>query len=152
MIISVRVYWKRWLLKYVYIGKVRSFRRWIVQIVVVTFQCNISPIPYVIKEVDTTCEDYADSLSLFHIPTFTSSTVTDLQVWLINPLRAKFFRGNINIYLHFVLFLHIDATQVVEILPQIRQEPTYSTWSISWLLMSWRRKEPGHQQSWYWPS
>ena len=45
----------------------------------------------------------------------------------INPLRAKFFRGNINIYLHLVSFLHIDTTQVVEILPQIRQEPTYST-------------------------
>ena len=44
-----------------------------------------------------------------------------------NPLRAKFFRGNINIYLHFVSFLHIDTTQVVEILPQIRQELTYST-------------------------
>ena len=45
----------------------------------------------------------------------------------INPLRAKFFRGNMNIYLHFVSFLHIGTTQVVEILPQIRQEPTYST-------------------------
>ena len=45
----------------------------------------------------------------------------------INPLHAKFFWGNINIYLHFVSFLHIDVTQVVEILPQIRQEPTYST-------------------------
>ena len=45
----------------------------------------------------------------------------------INPLRAKFFRGNINIYLHFVSFLHVDITQVVEILPQIRQEATYST-------------------------
>ena len=44
-----------------------------------------------------------------------------------NPLRAKFFRGNINIYLHFVSFLHIDTTQIVEILPQVRQEPTYST-------------------------
>ena len=46
---------------------------------------------------------------------------------LVNPLRAKFFRGNINIYLHFVSFLHINMTQVVEILHQIRQEPTYST-------------------------
>ena len=35
--------------------------------------------------------------------------------FLINPLRAKFFRGNINIYLHFVSFLHIDTTQVFEI-------------------------------------
>ena len=31
-----------------------------------------------------------------------------------------------NIYLHFVSFLQIDATQVVENLPQIRQEPTDS--------------------------
>ena len=45
---------------------------------------------------------------------------------MFNPLRAKFFRGNINIYLHFVSFLYIDMTQVVEILPQITQEPTYS--------------------------
>ena len=44
-----------------------------------------------------------------------------------NPLRAKFFRGNMNIYVHFVSFLHIDTMQVVEILPHIRQEPTYST-------------------------
>ena len=46
---------------------------------------------------------------------------------IFNPLRAKFFRENINIYLNFVSFLHIDTTQVVEILTQIRQEPTYST-------------------------
>ena len=41
-------------------------------------------------------------------------------------------------------------THGVEILPQVRQGLTYSTQSISWLLMSWRRKEPGHQQTWYW--
>ena len=70
----------------------------------------------------------------------------------LNPLRAKFFRGNIKIYLHFVSYLHIDTMQIIEILPQIRQEPTYSTLSISWLLISWWRKEPGHQQPWYWPS
>ena len=46
---------------------------------------------------------------------------------MINPLCAKFFRGNINIYLHFMSFVHIDTMQVVEILPQIRQEPTHST-------------------------
>ena len=44
-----------------------------------------------------------------------------------NPLRAKFFKRNTNIYLHFVSFLHIDTTQVFEILPQIRQKPTFST-------------------------
>ena len=25
----------------------------------------------------------------------------------------------------------------------------YPAWSISWLLMSWRHEEPGHQQPWY---
>ena len=45
----------------------------------------------------------------------------------LNPLRAKLFRGNINIYLHFVSYLHMGTTQVVEILPQIRQEPAYYT-------------------------
>ena len=44
-----------------------------------------------------------------------------------NPLCAKVFRENINIYSHFMWFLHIDMTQVVEILPQVRQRPTYST-------------------------
>ena len=38
-----------------------------------------------------------------------------------NPLHAKFFRRNKNIYLHFMSFLHIDMTQVVEVLPQLRQ-------------------------------
>ena len=47
-----------------------------------------------------------------------------------NPLYAIFFRGYINIW----------------------QRPTYSTYSISWLLMSWWCKEPRHQQQWYWPS
>ena len=55
-----------------------------------------------------------------------SSAHTKLM-YNVNPLRAKFFRGNIDIYLYFVSFLHIDTMQVVEILPQIRQEPTDST-------------------------
>ena len=60
---------------------------------------------------------------------FTSArpVLKELGMHNFNTLRAKFFRGNINIYLHFVTFLHIDTTQVVAILPQIRQEPTYST-------------------------
>ena len=44
-----------------------------------------------------------------------------------NPLRAKFFRGNINIYLHFMSLLHIDMTQVLKILPQVRPGLVYST-------------------------
>ena len=34
-----------------------------------------------------------------------------------NPLRAKFFRGNTNIYLQFVSLLHIDITRVLKIVP-----------------------------------
>ena len=34
-----------------------------------------------------------------------------------NPLRAKLYWGNINIYLHFMSLLHINMTQVVKILP-----------------------------------
>ena len=69
-----------------------------------------------------------------------------------NPLHAIFFRENISIYLHLMPFLHTNKTQAVEIPSRVRQWPAYSTYSISWLLMSWRRKEPGHQQPWYWPS
>ena len=35
----------------------------------------------------------------------------------VNPLHAKYFRGNKNIHLHFMSLLHIDITQVVGILP-----------------------------------
>ena len=55
----------------------------------------------------------------------------------INSLR----RGNINIYLHFMSLLQIDMTQVLKILPRVRAGVTYSTYSISCLLMSlWRKK------------
>ena len=75
-----------------------------------------------------------------------------LAGYQVNPLRAIFFRENRNIYLYFMSFLHTNKTQVVEIPPRVRQGPDYYTKLISWLLMSWRRKEPGHQQPWHWPS
>ena len=55
----------------------------------------------------------------------------------VNPLHAIFFRGNKKHIFYFMSFLNIDMTQVVEILPQVGQERTYSTQSISWVLMSW---------------
>ena len=70
----------------------------------------------------------------------------------VNSLRAKFCRGNINIYLNFMSIFHIDVIHVLKILPQVRPGPTYCTLSIPWLLMSWRRKESGHHQPWYWRS
>ena len=63
---------------------------------------------------------------------------------ILNHLRANFFTRNKNIYLHFMLFFHIDMTRLVEIFPQVGQELAYSTSSKSWVLMSWRRKEPWH--------
>ena len=32
----------------------------------------------------------------------------------INPLRAKFFMGNIKLYLQYLSFLHTDTKQAVE--------------------------------------
>ena len=45
----------------------------------------------------------------------------------INPLGAKFLKEKIDIYLHFMLFLHTNKTQVVEIPPWVRQGTAYST-------------------------
>ena len=45
------------------------------------------------------------------------STCPQFLNMFFNPLRTKFLRENINIYLHFMSFLHTDKTQVVEIPP-----------------------------------
>ena len=50
----------------------------------------------------------------------------DSGIVIFNPLHAKFSRGNKNICLYFMLFLHIDMAQVAEISPRVRQESTYS--------------------------
>ena len=76
-----------------------------------------------------------------------NSTITDCIV--IHGLTIHVLTY-IKVYIQFLSILHTDMTQVVEILSHLRQELVYSTWSISWALMSWRRKEPGHQQPWYW--
>ena len=55
------------------------------------------------------------------------SASMNVGIDLLNPLRVEFFTGNKNIYLHFMSFLHIDMTQVVEILARVRQGPTYFT-------------------------
>ena len=47
---------------------------------------------------------------------------------------------------------HIVKAQAIEILPCERWRHNCITQSIPWLLMAWRCIEPGHQQTWYWPS
>ena len=44
----------------------------------------------------------------------------------LHSLRAKFFRGNINICLHFMSFLHTDKTQIIEI--PIRHSQYHGCW------------------------
>ena len=81
---------------------------------------------------------YCDCCPHHHLHCFLCVTShVDLQVMIINltlylldcfdPLRAKLFRGNINIYLYFMSLLHIDMTHVLKILPRARPGPTYST-------------------------
>ena len=45
---------------------------------------------------------------------------------MVKHLHAIFFREDRSICLHFMSFFHIDMTQVVEILSQVRQELIYS--------------------------
>ena len=49
-----------------------------------------------------------------------------LFVQSLTLYMQNFSDGTWNIYLHFMSFDYIDMTQLVEILPQIKQEPTYS--------------------------
>ena len=45
----------------------------------------------------------------------------------VDPLRAKFLIGKINIYSHFMSFLHTDFAQPVGIYSLMKQGLTYST-------------------------
>ena len=58
---------------------------------------------------------------------FSFTGLQNEQKSFVNPLRAKFLRKNINIYLHFMSFLHNNKTQVAEIPPWVRPRPAYST-------------------------
>ena len=55
-------------------------------------------------------------------------------------------------YLYFLQSLTTVMTQVVQIFHLGSRRPIHPTWSMSWLLMTWRRKSPGHQQPWHWPT
>ena len=46
---------------------------------------------------------------------------------IINTLCAKFLMKNVKMYLQFISFPHTNMTQVVEILPYVRQKLTHST-------------------------
>ena len=85
---------------------------------------------YVHKYLEMNCE------MVFHIKMIQSRNLrVALFVISLNPLHAKFFRGNKNVYLHCMSCVHIDRRHVVEIFPQVRQEHTYAKKLISWVLL-----------------
>ena len=52
----------------------------------------------------------------------------------------NFQRQHKHLFIFYVILPHWHGTG---------NWPTYSTHSVSWLLMTWRRMEPMHQQPWY---
>ena len=81
------------------------------------------------------CQPRKWRLIVFHADGFQHMCHYGMEAWrememyskILNPLRAKLFRGNINVYLHFMSLLHIDMTQVLKILPQVTPGLTYFT-------------------------
>ena len=51
--------------------------------------------------------------------------------------------------MHFPSFHNIQMAHVAEIFPRAWQGPNYPAYPLLTLLMTWQRKEPGHQQPWY---
>ena len=76
-------------------------------------------------------------------------TVHTTQPQWVNTCLAELISDNLTMCFHFLSFLNIKMAQVVEIQTHGKQGPVYTTCSISCLLMTWWRKEPGHQHPWY---
>ena len=49
-------------------------------------------------------------------------------------------------------FLNHEMAHDIHILSHRKQEPDYTTKSIAWLMMPWRRNGPAHQLPRYWPN
>ena len=49
---------------------------------------------------------------------------------MVQPSCTEFFSGIMNLYLYLMSILHIEMTQVVEILPQVRYGLILWTWSV----------------------
>ena len=89
------------------------------------------------------CVNYTCELSkwMFVIPHF---------LWLLSFYVLNFQRKYKHVFTFYVIPAHWHT--IDDWNPSSLTGLTYFTQSISWLLMSWRVKEPGHQQPWYWPS
>ena len=65
-----------------------------------------------------------------------------------DPLQTELCRRNIKCIFAFWALPNTKAAQVVEIFLFGRQGPLYHTTRQCQTAVSWRRKEPGHQQPW----
>ena len=77
----------------------------------------------------------------------TRASVT--TVLTTHPCISWCLRVKKNMHLPSILFIHTLMTQSVEILPGGSQGPTYITLSMTFVPMTWWRKEPGHHQPQY---
>ena len=76
-----------------------------------------------------------------------SSKWRPLYQWIFNPLGAKYFWVKLAIYFIFYHFLILRWSRNMK---SFLVEDKDLFVSMSWLLMTWWCKEPGHQQPWYW--
>ena len=95
-----------------------------------------------------------------HRPTYLIVSVLSSLLWrevMKCYRKCTVFDGN-TVVLNWIVyitykekmsFLYIEIGQVIKILPA---KDVYPTKSLPWLLMTWRYKEPGHQQPCYWRS
>ena len=96
------------------------------------------------------------TISLSNTITQTTQNTCHLMIRkYTNPFPVESFQETcLNIYL-FIIHIDNETVPVPEIVPfspaKKRQKPDLlaSPWSITRLLMSWRRKYPRHQQAWY---
>ena len=65
-----------------------------------------------------------------------------MMAWCLT-LYVLNFSEQTKIYIYILLFIHIDMTQVFEILPEVRQELSCSK-SISWVLMFFDERGQGN--------
>ena len=63
-----------------------------------------------------------------------------LNVWY-SSLACWIYQWNVKIDLHSLLFPNTGIVQASRILLRRRIAPVYPTWPISWMLLTWRRKE-----------
>ena len=103
--------------------------------------CQLDPKEQITIKLELDTQDFIQENALVNFIRQTETSLFryqwvkfEIYIWFVITIGAvltlyvlNFSEGTRNIYLHYMSFLHIDMTQVVEILPQIRQGPNHST-------------------------